>query len=119
MISSDLDDAAMWWSANRLRYNGIVVVAGAISFLLYVLVAAGMPNVEVTAFTVAFQAIAAGLYLLAANAAYSLGPVIERNVCPSDVDWFRSTMFSIGIGVTVAPFAAVLMLLIYGRSAGA
>ncbi len=117
-MTGRMDDASQWWSAQRRRYNLIVIVTGGICFALYMIVGSGLPNVELTAFTLAFQAVAGLLYLLAANAAYSLGAEAERRLHPTNIKRFRSTLFRVGVMLTVAPLVAVPTLLIYRRVTG-
>jgi hypothetical protein len=112
------DDASRWWSAHRRRYNAIVSVTGATCFILSAVLASGLPSVEVTVFTLAFQALAGVLYLLLANAAYSLGAVVERRARPANIQRFRSTLFRLGLALTVAPFVAGPVMLFCRRVVG-
>lgn len=113
-----LDDASRWWAAQRRRYNTAVIVAGIICFGLYLMLAAGLPDVELTMFTLGFQVVGGAVYLAVANAAYSLGGIIERRLHPTNIPRFRSSLFRIGVALTAAPFVAVPLLLIYRRATG-
>lgn len=106
------DGAFAWWSAERRRYNGIVVGTGIISFVFYLALGSMLPDVEVTAFTLAFQFVGAGVYLLLANAAYGLGALIERRLLPRRVSQFRARMFWSGVVLSIAPIIAVPVLLL-------
>jgi hypothetical protein len=83
-----------------------------------VVLASGLPEVEITLFTLGFQAIVFALYLLVANGAYCLGVAAERVVRPSDVARFRAVLFRLGVGLTVAPLLAVALLVVLGRVFG-
>lgn len=112
MVLPNRDEATHWWAARRRRYNAVVVSTGAICFGLYVVLANELPDVELTLFTLGFQLMAGALYLVAANAAYSLGAVVERRVRPTEVQRFRSLLYRAGVALTVAPFVAVPALTI-------
>jgi drug/metabolite transporter (DMT)-like permease len=112
------DDVSQWWASRRRHYNTVVTATGVICFVLYLALGRGLPNVEVTMFTLGFQLVAGALYLLVANIAYSLGAVVERRLHPNDAPRFRSTLLRLGMALTVAPFVAVPVLLIFRRVAG-
>ncbi len=112
------DEASKWWGAQRLRYNTVVIATAAICGVMYIVLASGFPNVELTVFTLGFQFAAGVLYVVLANVAYSLGAVVECRMHPTDVRRFRSKLFLTGVVLTVAPFVAAPALFIYRRVAG-
>lgn len=118
MATPRLNEATHWWAARRRRYNAVVISTGALCFGLHVVLGSGLPDVELTLFTLGFQLAAGALYLVAANAAYSLGAVVERRVRPTEVQRFRSLLFLAGVALTVAPFVAVPALHICRRVTG-
>lgn len=103
------ESAAQWWGARRLRYNVALVLAGLGAFVAYVALAWSfeeqLNQVEVTAFTVAFQAIGYGVAMALANVCYFLGPLSERVVKPADLSSYRIAAFNLGVSFSVAlPF---------------
>jgi hypothetical protein len=107
--SAVTESAAQWWSARRLRYNVALVLAGIASFVVYVVLAWSfgerLNQVEVTAFTVAFQAIGYVLAMALANVCYFLGPLSERVLKPANVSGYRTAAYNLGLWFSVAlPF---------------
>ena len=115
-VSDSTPDTSRWWSAHRLRYNVGLLLAGFLAFLLYVTFAwtfaDRLNQLEVTAFTIAFQALGFVVAVVIANVCYFLGPVSERLLKPYNVAKFRLTTFGLGFWFSVLlPFslpAAVL-----------
>ena len=115
-VSDSTADTSRWWSAHRLRYNIGLIGGGFLAFLLYVTFAWAFADrfnqLEVTAFTMAFQALGFALVVGLANICYFLGPLVERLAKPHDVVKFRRRTFGLGFWFSVIlPFslpAAVL-----------
>lgn len=110
-MAKDSLDASVWWPAHRRRYNVIVLTAAGLCFAVYVALAGRLPDAEMTAFTLGVQGVLLALYLLLANAAYSLGHLIERRMRPAHPEQFRRTLFGLGAALAVSPFVAVVILL--------
>lgn len=117
-MTGRIDDASLWWAAQRRRYNTAVISVGAVCFGLYLMLATGLPDVDFTIFTLGFQLVAGALYMATANGAYSLGVVVEHRLRPTDVGRFRSSLFRVGVALSAAPFVAIPLLLIYRRATG-
>lgn len=118
VMTARVDEATQWWAARRRRHNAIAILIGAICFLLCAVLGSELPEVELTVFALGFQLVAVALYLMVANAAYSLGVIVERLVRPTNVQRFRSMLFLAGVTLTVAPFVAVPALVICRLVAG-
>ncbi len=124
---TDLDpSASSWWAARRLRYNLILLLGAAGSFVSLLAVGwlfeARLPCLEITAFSVLFGGIlfVAGLGL--ANLCYFLGPLSERLVHPKNVLAFRRAAFTLGTGFSLAliflPVVGNLVAAAFGPVAG-
>jgi len=105
------ESAAQWWGARRLRYNVALALAGLGAFILYVVLAWSFEDrfnqVEITAFTVAFQAIGYVMAMVVANVCYLLGPLSERVVKPAKLSSYRAVAYNLGLWFSVAlPFLA-------------
>jgi hypothetical protein len=106
-----------WWAARRRPYNLALVVAGLLAFLAYAAAVetrcSGVPEVEISGFTTAFQGLG---YLLAvglANLCFNLGSWSERVVRPQDVSLYRRWTWRLGLSVSVAlPFAIPIIVAI-------
>ena len=102
---SYLDTPSRWWSAHRSRYNAILLAAAPISliclFLLWRLLEARLPCLEITGFTLAFGLLLFGVALALANAFYYLGPFVEVLVKPRAVVPFRRRLFVTGTAFSV------------------
>ena len=116
------ESAAQWWGARRRRYNVALVIAGLSAFAIYVLLAWSFEDrlnqLEITAFTVAFQVIGYVVAMLVANVCYFLGPLSERVLRPANVSAYRNAAYSLGLWFSVAlPFlvpGVVLYVVIAG-----
>ena len=116
------ESAAQWWGARRLRYNVALVLAGVSAFIAYLVLAWSFQDrlnqVEITAFTVAFQAIGYGVAIAVANACYFLGPLSERVVRPTNLNSYRTAAYSLGFWFSVAlPFLVPVALVIVASGA--
>jgi hypothetical protein len=80
--SQNLESSAAWWSARRWLYNLGLVGAGIMAFVAYLIVLGifsdAFKDVEVTGFTVAFQAVGYVICMVTANVCYQLGPLSEH-----------------------------------------
>jgi hypothetical protein len=115
-----IDDRVQWWATKRFLYNVGLLAAGVVSFLLYVAIvwlwSDRLPCAEITAFTVAFQAIGFLFVMLLANVLYQLGPLAERIAEPKSPETFRKRFFALGFSFSLAlpfivPAAALLPVL--------
>jgi hypothetical protein len=101
-----------WWAARRRRYNILVIGIGAGCFLLYQALATKCVDIEITLFTIAFQGVAVGLYVLFANVAYSVAPLVQQKMRPAVPLRFQVLAFRVGVGITVLPFVVVPILVV-------
>jgi hypothetical protein len=89
-----------WWAAHRLRYNVGLVLGGIAAFVLYLTFAWAfaerLNQLEVTAFTIAFQALGYAIAIAIANVFYFLGPISERLLRPKDIASFRRRAYFLG-----------------------
>jgi hypothetical protein len=116
------ESAAQWWGARRLRYNVALLLAGVGAFVAYVLLAWSFEDrlnqVEVTGFTVAFQAIGYAAAMGVANVCYFLGPLSERLLKPTDLSSYRHAAYSLGLWFSVVlPFlvpGAIVYVIVRG-----
>jgi hypothetical protein len=112
-----------WWS-KRYKYNKGLIIAGFIAFLLYCIlgpiIIAPHEEFEETIFEMAFQG---GIYMymmIAANAIYSLGWVIDIIFNKSNSQGFRERLFALGYWFSLAlPILFILSVmarfLIWGK----
>jgi hypothetical protein len=89
-----------WWSARRLPYNMLLLVAAPISLLalfgVWILFEDQLPCFEITGFNVATWAVLFPFALGLANIFYYLGPLSERLVSPGNPRSFRRLVFGAG-----------------------
>jgi hypothetical protein len=94
-----------WWAKRRLTYNFLLVFAGLAAFAGMAVagetVCAADPDFEMTAFTIAFQAVGFAIAMAIANALYGLGPAIERLFKPRNLALYRSITFGAGATLSV------------------
>jgi hypothetical protein len=94
-----------WWAERRLTYNLLLVFAGLAAFAGMAIagetVCAADPDFEMTAFTIAFQAVGYAVAMAIANALYGLGPAIERLFKPRNLPLYRSITFGAGATLSV------------------
>jgi hypothetical protein len=101
-----------WWNKGRLYYTGHLIIAGAISFILYVTIfwtfqSRFNPNADITIFTIILQSIGFGVMLLIANLIYTIGPIFELLFFKENNATYRKIAFSSGY-----LFSIFLLLLI-------
>jgi len=102
-----------WWEAGRLKYNIGLVVSGIAAFICYGIVieiyGKNDPEVEITIFTTAFQAVGYLFMMLIANVFYCLGEFTEKRIQPDNVSAFRTVTYTLGFWFSVClPFLAPL-----------
>ena len=98
---SQLNDSEHgWWSARRLRYNVLLILAGVAAFTIIVIagetVCTVNPDFEITAVTTVFQAFGYGVAMAIANVMYNLGSIGERLLKPRNLTLYRRVAFSAG-----------------------
>jgi hypothetical protein len=95
-----------WWAKRRWLYNALLVLAGLAAFAGIVGVGetacATDPDYDLTAFTIAFQAVGYAIAMGIANIFYGLGPAVERWVKPKNPSLYRSVAFAAGSTISVA-----------------
>jgi hypothetical protein len=95
-----------WWAKQRRLYNVLLVLAGLAAFVGMAIagetVCAADPDFEITAFTIAFQAVGYAIAIAIANVFYGLGPATERWFKPQNLSLYRLVAFSAGATLSVA-----------------
>lgn len=96
----------IWWENYRKQYNIALVVSSIISFFLYFyfngsLVVPNQPEIEITIFTLFFQAVGFLVMVGIANLLYSLGYLADRSFNKTNSDKFRIRLFYFGTGFCV------------------
>jgi hypothetical protein len=105
-----------WWSARRLRYNAVLLIAAPVSLLallgVWFLFEDQLPCLEITGFSIAIWAVLFPFALALANICYLLGPLSERLIRPRNPKDFRRWIFGAGTAFSLAlifsPVAATL-----------
>jgi hypothetical protein len=96
-----------WWSARRLRYNIILIIAAPISGIsllaVWGLFQDRLPCLEVTGFTLVVGAILFLPFLAVANLCYLLGGLSERLLRPRKVIAFRRWVYGMGVAFSLLP----------------
>ena len=90
-----------WWKDHRKIYNKGLLISGAVSFLLYVLVVEFYANpkgaeIEISLLTILFQGIGYLVAIGVANLFYNLGGTSEKLINPKQIDSYRNIVFRIG-----------------------
>jgi hypothetical protein len=100
MSIENISVSKKWWWANRCKYNKGLIIAGFIAFLLYCIlgpiIIAPHEEFEETIFEMAFQGGAYLFMMVAANAIYSLGWMIDIVFNKSNSQRFRERLFALG-----------------------
>lgn len=116
-ITDNLNLSAwQWWERRRLRYNVGLLMAGILAFVLYLVVyfafSSKLPmEIDVTIFTILFQAVGYSFYILVANIFYCLGALLESLPRIRSLESHRQTAFTFGFWLSVAlPFLEPLLL---------
>lgn len=79
----------------------------------------GVPGVEITIFTILFQAIGYAVAMLIANGFYSLGAIVERRVAQGNIDRYRRYAYWSGVCFSVAlPLTIPALVWILGCQPG-
>lgn len=94
-----------WWSARRRKYNIALAIAGLGAFLAYGMVpelpCTSGPEIEITLFTIPFQAFGYLVVMAIANLCFNLGRWLERGVRPQSVALYRRWAWGLGCGFSV------------------
>jgi hypothetical protein len=103
------ESSKQWWGARRLGYNLALALAGFVAFIAYVALAWGFEErfnqLEITLFTIIFQAFGYLVFMTIANVFYFLGPLSEGVLKPSDPYSYRTSTYKLGLCFSVAlPF---------------
>jgi hypothetical protein len=104
-----------WWKAHRLRYNIGLIIAGILAFIAYAIVCSTLlpedAGIAITPFTILFQGVGYLLMIGVANVFYSLGPLSEYIVRPSDPERYRRVCYRLGFWFSVLlPFSIPALL---------
>lgn len=114
MIAPDMTPF-VWWEARRARYNYCLIVAGVLAFISYAAVCWTLlpdtENVEITLFTMLFQAIGYLVVIGIANVCYFIGPLSERLIRPTKAVRYRITCYRLGLWFSILlPFSIPVLL---------
>ena len=124
MMENSKQNSAAWWNSRRLAYNVGLVVSGISAFICYVVaiytfdlhmkpIPGSREPVEITLFTIGFQAIGYLFMMGLANVCYGLGQFSERLIRPAEVDSFRRQVFAFGFCFSVfLPFTIPLSIVL-------
>jgi hypothetical protein len=100
MSIENISVSKKWWWSNRCKYNKGLILAGFIAFLLYCIlgeiIIAPHEEFEETIFEMAFQGGAYLFMMVAANAIYSLGWMIDIVFNKNNSQRFRERLFALG-----------------------
>jgi hypothetical protein len=117
------ESSKQWWGVRRLSYNLALALAGIVAFIAYVALAWGFEErfnqLEITQFTVIFQAFGYLIFMAIANVFYFLGPLSEGVLKPSDPYSYRTLTYRLGLCFSVALPLLVPGVLVYDIVAGA
>jgi hypothetical protein len=106
MSIENISVSKKWWWSNRCKYNKGLILAGFIAFLLYCIlgeiIIAPHEEFEETIFAMAFQGGAYLFMMVAANAIYSLGWIIDIVFNKSNSQRFRERLFALGYWLSFA-----------------
>ena len=110
--------AREWWSRRRLRYNIGLVVAGLLAFACYVAVVfrgislGAIPDPgAINLLTTIAQGAGYLVMMVIANLCYSIGPLSERIVKPTDAARYPRIAFRLGFWFSVLlPFSIPALL---------
>lgn len=105
-----------WWSAQRLRYNIGLVIAGILSFVCYASIIFAfenrIPGADINGLTTIVQGIGYLVMMRVANYCYAIGQISEGYLNPRDVSRFRRTTFRLGYWFSFTlPFLVPITLL--------
>ena len=90
-----------WWRKNRSKYNIGLIISGITAFVLSLIVIKIVTNesnyldLDITIFTLFFQAIGYLIMIGIANLFYSLGSISERIIKPKNPEKYRNITFKI------------------------
>ena len=111
-MTSQLDvERSSFWRAGRRRYNLALLASGLLAGLAFAAVilawnvwppppeSFGHADFELLSLVLA--PVAYGFAMLVANACYSLGPLVERLLRPSNADGFRRRAYRMGLAFSV------------------
>ena len=112
------DSEPSWWAKRRLTYNLLLIFAGLAAFVGMAVAGETVctvdPDFEMTAFTIAFQAVGYAVAMAIANVLYGLGSAIERLFKPRNLALYRSIAFGAGATLSVSvPLSVPLALFIH------
>ena len=124
MNTNEISISQQWWGSHRLKYNGGLLIAGFIAFILYCIlgpmIIAPHEEFEETIFEMAFQGGIYFLMMLLANVFYTLGPVVDQFFNRNNSILFRKRLFALGYWFSFAlPILLILSVmarfLIWGK----
>lgn len=114
--------ASAWWTAQRWRYNAILLVGAFVSFLCLLGVGwafeARLSCLEITAFSVAVGGVFFILGLGLANICYYIGPLLERLLQPKQVLRFRRAAFALGTAFSLSLIFLPVIANIFSAAVG-
>ena len=112
------NDLRKWWFQRIAKYNIGLLISGFISFNLYwflgeLLIFPNDESFEVNLFTIFFQSIAYFVFILIANAFYTLGYFVDKYFNKNNSEEFRMKLFNSGFGVSIfIPFLIPILIVV-------
>lgn len=112
------NDLKKWWFQRIPKYNIGLLISGFISFNLYwflgeLLIFPNVESFEVNLFTIFFQSIAYFVFILIANASYTLGYFVDKYFNKNNSEEFRMKLFNSGFGVSIfIPFLIPILIVV-------
>jgi hypothetical protein len=111
-MESTVTSAVVWWGARRRHYNVGLLKAGILALLAYVFVSCTLlpedATVSETLVSLFFQAI---VYFVVGNFCYSIGPLSESVMRPTDPERYRNICYRLGFWFSVLlPFTIPALL---------
>ncbi len=107
-----------WWENKRSTYNGGLLIAGILAFVLYVYIGTTFimpydPEFDITLFTTLFQGIIYLIMIFIANLFYNLGCWADEKYNTQNDVKVRNRIFNLGFWGSIAlPFLIPLLLFI-------
>jgi len=114
MKTTDTQD---WWQSKRLDYNIWLIIAGILSFLIYVSLVwsfpEAVPEAEITAFTVIFQGVGYLIAMGIANLCFYAGQISEDLFKPKNLEQYRQITYQLGKWFSfILPFMIPMLILL-------
>ncbi len=118
-MNTERENRTNWWNDRRKKYNIGLIISGILAFILYVFVVEMVTNesnyldLEITVFTISFQAIGYLIMIGIANLFYNFGAMFEKIINPKELSQYRKLTYNLGFWFSCSlPFLIPIILLI-------